>query len=336
MSSAPTSFPPLSVSRAQHLVERFPSSAIAILGDVMLDQFIIGRVHRISPEAPVPVVEFQREELRAGGAANVAANVRALGGRADLIGVVGVDRAGDQLLAELQARGIGCADIVKDGRRRTTVKMRIVTDRNQQVARVDYEEDDEPERRVADALAAAAERAVDSAGAVIVSDYLKGGITREAMQRLVTRSRLKRVPVLVDPKIPHLDRYAGARLITPNHHEAEVATHLRIRTDSDAHEAALALRERSGCESVLITRGEQGMWLLDGDVEGPLRAAAREVSDVTGAGDTVIATLALAVACGATLAEAAALANHAAGVVVGRFGPATLTPPELLAAVTRD
>jgi rfaE bifunctional protein kinase chain/domain len=140
------------------------------------------------------------------------------------------------------------------------------------------------------------------------------------------------VPVLVDPKIPHLDYYAGAFLVTPNHHEAETATHLRVRTHDESREAAREFRRRAKCEAVLMTRGDQGMWLLDrGDVEGYLPAAAREVADVTGAGDTVIATLALSLAAGATLTEAAWLANQTAAIVVGKFGPATVTPPELLA-----
>ena len=137
------------------------------------------------------------------------------------------------------------------------------------------------------------------------------------------------MPLIVDPKIPHLGCYAGATLVTPNHHEAETATHVRIRTDDDARQAARDFRERTRCDAVLITRGEQGMWLSEANVEGSIPAVAREVSDVTGAGDTVVATLALALAAGATLTEAALLANHAAGIVVGKFGPATLTQQEL-------
>ena len=148
---------------------------------------------------------------------------------------------------------------------------------------------------------------------------------------MVAAAKARGIPVLVDPKIPHLDYYAGSTLITPNHVEAETATHLRIRTDEDARAAAGKFRERARCDSVLITRGEHGMWLACGEVEGALPATAREVSDVTGAGDTVVATLALALAAGATYAEAAQLANEAAGIVVGKFGPAVVTPIELLA-----
>jgi D-beta-D-heptose 7-phosphate kinase/D-beta-D-heptose 1-phosphate adenosyltransferase len=167
-----------------------------------------------------------------------------------------------------------------------------------------------------------------------VSDYLKGTVTRRVVEAALALSRRGggRAPVIVDPKIPHLSCYEGATLVTPNHHEAEAATHMRIRTDDDARSAAREFRYRAHCEAVLITRGEQGMWLSDDQVELAVPAAAREVSDVTGAGDTVVATLALALAAGATREEAAVLANRAAGIVVGKFGPATVTPEELIAA----
>jgi rfaE bifunctional protein kinase chain/domain len=166
-----------------------------------------------------------------------------------------------------------------------------------------------------------------------VSDYLKGAVTGRLVAELAELARSRGLPLLVDPKIPHIGYYRGATLVTPNHHEAEIATHMRIRTDEDARSAARSLRQRASCDGVLITRGEHGMWLLAPESEGALPATAREVADVTGAGDTVIAMLALAMAAGATLAEAASLANHAAGIVVGKFGPATVSVEELLAVV---
>jgi D-glycero-beta-D-manno-heptose-7-phosphate kinase len=304
---------------------------ILVVGDVMLDHFVIGRVSRISPEAPVPVVEFAREEYRPGGAANVAENARALSAEVALVGVVGDDRDATHLRGELAARGLDSHGLVVDAARRTTTKTRVVTTRNQQVARVDYESTDDVPAAVEEALAARVAAASAGAGAIVVSDYLKGAITPGLMTRLVGLAGQRRIPLLVDPKIPHLAAYAGATIITPNHVEAEVATHLRIRTDEDTRQAARLFRERAGTGGVLITRGEHGMWLLDGDVEGGLDATAREVSDVTGAGDTVIATFALALAAGATTAEAACLANEAAGIVVGKFGPATASTAELLA-----
>jgi rfaE bifunctional protein kinase chain/domain len=328
-----SALPILDQSRARAYAARFPSASVLVIGDVMLDQFQIGRVTRISPEAPVPIVQFAREENRIGGAANVAHNIVALGGRADLVGLVGRDKNASILRQALGESNLTADGLIEDSSRPTTTKVRVVTDRHQQVARVDYEHDGEAADTVENALVQRASALAARAGAIVVSDYLKGCITPRLVRELVGVARARRIPLLIDPKIPHIDYYAGASLVTPNHHEAEVATHSRIRTDDEAASAARRFRERAGCEGVLITRGEHGMWLLDGEVEGALPATAREVADVTGAGDTVIATLALALAAGATSPEAARLANHAAGLVVGKFGPATISAEELLAAV---
>jgi rfaE bifunctional protein kinase chain/domain len=225
---------------------------------------------------------------------------------------------------------VSTAGLITDDKRRTTTKVRIVTARNQQVARVDYESD-APANQLSEASAIdQIESRLERADAVIVSDYLKGFVTRKLMASLVAASQSRGVPVFVDPKIPHIDFYAGVSLVTPNHHEAEIATNLRIRSSEDARRAAEAFRDRTKCAGVLITMGEDGMWLAADGVEGHLTATAREVADVTGAGDTVVATLALAMAGGASAAEAAQLANTAAGIVVGRFGPAATTAEELL------
>jgi D-beta-D-heptose 7-phosphate kinase/D-beta-D-heptose 1-phosphate adenosyltransferase len=315
-------------ARARGLVRAFHGVPVLVVGDVMLDRFIVGRVTRISPEAPVPIVQYESEYARLGGAANVAHNIAALGGRASLVGIVGADAAAARLRDQLAAAGV--ADhLVEDASRPTTEKVRVVTERNQQVARIDYERDADARGEAERTMAERAARLGRDARALLVSDYLKGAITRLVIETLLTLDR----PLIVDPKIPHLACYAGATLVTPNHLEAETATHCRIRTDDDARDAARAFRVRAQCESVLITRGEQGMWLSSANAEGSIPAVAREVADVTGAGDTVAATLALALAAGATLPEAAMLANHAAGVVVGKFGPATVTPEELVAAI---
>ena len=324
-------FPLLSAARARERVGAIASRRVLVIGDVMLDQFTIGSVTRISPEAPVPVVAFARDEFRAGGAANVALNACALGAAVDLVGLVGADQAADRLRELLSAADVPSHALVTDDKRRTTSKVRIVTTRNQQVARIDYETDDtitgETEQAVIDQVTARCA----SADAVIVSDYLKGVVTQPVMAAVVAAAQARGVRVLVDPKVPHLDFYAGSTLVTPNHVEAETATHLRIKSDDDARAAAAKFRERAKCDGVLITRGEHVMWLSCGEIEGALPATAREVSDVTGAGDTVVATLALALAAGASYAEAAQLANEAAGLVVGKFGPAVVTPAELLA-----
>jgi rfaE bifunctional protein kinase chain/domain len=322
--------PPLDRARAQALIERMASSRVVVIGDVMLDQFIFGHVGRISPEAPVPVVTYDHEQHRAGGAANVALNVRSLGGRVELLGVTGDDDAAGKLKDLLRAVEIPPRGLVTDLQRRTTTKVRIVTTRNQQVARIDYESEEEIGERLEDALVDLIDARLEDAGAIVVSDYFKGVVTRRLMAQIVASAGQRGTPVLVDPKIPHLEYYAGASLVTPNHHEAEVATHVRVRSDADAKKAADAFRARAQCEGVLITRGEHGMWLSHAEAEGHLPAAAREVADVTGAGDTVVATLALAAAAGATWVEAARLANEAAGIVVGKFGPATVTPDELI------
>ncbi len=314
-------------------IDRFAGATALIVGDVMLDQFVIGRVSRISPEAPVPVVVYERDEQRVGGAANVANNIKALGGRVELVGLTGADAAGQRLRDLLNSLGLGTAGLVRDPSRRTTTKLRVVTDRNQQVARIDYETDVEAAGPIEQALAIQAEQLGPRADVVVVSDYLKGAVTRTLMARVIAAANARSIPVLVDPKIPHLDYYAGASLITPNHHEAEIATHLRIRDDEDAARASAVFRERARCERVLITRGEHGMCLLDGGSTRHFPAVSREVADVTGAGDTVIATVALGLAAGARIDQACELANHAAGIVVGRFGPAAVTRAELSEAI---
>jgi D-beta-D-heptose 7-phosphate kinase/D-beta-D-heptose 1-phosphate adenosyltransferase len=324
---------PTTLDRLRTSIDRFPSATVLIVGDVMLDQFVIGKVSRISPEAPVPVVEYERDDYRPGGAANVANNVRALGGNVELVGVTGADSAGQRLRHLMAACGIGVSGLVADPSRRTTTKLRVVTTRNLQVARIDYESDHEILGEVEEQLVGQVGRLIEHAQAVLISDYLKGSITRAVMEKALTAARTRGIPVLVDPKVPHLHLYAGATLVTPNHHEAEIATHQRIRTAEEAEAAAQLFRERAACFDVLITRGEHGMCLLNGPDALHYAAAAREVADVTGAGDTVIATTALSLAAGASLRDACDLANQAAGVVVQKFGPATLSQDELLAAM---
>lgn len=319
----------LAPGKARQIISRLSDQHVLVVGDVMLDRFIVGQVSRISPEAPVPVVRFRSEYVRLGGAANVAQNLAALGARVSLVGVVGRDVAADRLTDQLLAAGIDVAGLAVDPARMTTEKVRIVTERNQQVARLDYEHEHDlsadVERHVIEQIAIRGR----TAGVLLVSDYLKGTITRGVMASVLAH-KPSGAPVLVDPKVPHLDRYAGATVITPNHLEAEAATHRRIRNDVDARAAAVQFRAATQCESVLITRGEHGMWLSSAEYEVAIPAVAREVSDVTGAGDTVVATLALGLAAGGSLLEAAILANQAAGLVVGRFGPATITREELL------
>jgi D-beta-D-heptose 7-phosphate kinase/D-beta-D-heptose 1-phosphate adenosyltransferase len=310
---------------------------IALAGDVMLDHFLFGRVDRISPEAPVPIVRFEREEYRLGGAANVAHNLTALGGHADLVGIVGRDAAATRLCEALRAAGIDPGGLIDDPTRPTTCKQRLVTSRNQQVARIDYEADAEPSPEVAERLRSKLNGAIERARALVISDYRKGVVTPALLSAAFDAARRAGIPALVDPKVMQPDWYRGATLMTPNHHEAALMTQSPVRTDDEARQAARALHERTGA-SILITRGDAGMWIFDAAsptaVERSLPAAAREVADVTGAGDTVIAVLALGLAAGATLADAAELANVAAGLVVARFGAVAVTAADLAAATT--
>ena len=306
--------------------------SVLVVGDLMLDHFVIGRVDRISPEAPVPVVQFDHESFRLGGAANVAHNLAALGGKVEIAGVVGNDPEGTRLIAALRTAGIGIGAVIADKDRCTTRKLRVVTTRNQQVARIDYECDRPVEGDLEAALVKKIRAAAADAHVILISDYQKGTITRTTAQAAIEAAKAKGVPSLVDPKVPHIDYYEGASLITPNHHEAEAVTLQRIRNSEEARTAAVRFRDRAQCVSVLITRGEHGMWLL-GDGEFDLPAEAREVSDVTGAGDTVIAAIALGLAAGGSLRDAARLANRAAGLAVARFGPVAITADELSAAL---
>ena len=318
------------------VARKFPGRRVTVVGDVMLDHFMVGQVDRISPEAPVPVVRFARDEFRLGGAANVAHNVAALGGVARVIGVVGDDAPAEQLRTDGRAAGLDVSGLVTDPSRPTTRKARIVTLRNQQVARIDYEMDRDVSGAVAQALAAGIQQAARQSDAIVLSDYRKGVITPAVIDAAVAAARDAHIPLLVDPKVPQAERYRGATLITPNHHEAETMTHVRIRDLDDARRAAGVLHDRSGA-SVLITWGEHGMFVSDRSSSTPvevlLEASAREVADVTGAGDTVIAVLAMGLAAGGTLEHAARLANVAAGLVVARFGPAAVTTAELSTAL---
>jgi rfaE bifunctional protein kinase chain/domain len=317
------------------LTSRLAGRRIAVLGDLMLDHFLIGQVDRISPEAPVPVVRFARDDYRLGGAANVAQNVVTLGGEASIVGLVGEDTAATELRRCLERAALPTNGLVTDPSRPTTRKMRVVTSRNQQVARVDYELDVAASGDVLRALSARTIEAAAGADAIVLSDYRKGVVSADVIATAVAAARTRGIPVLGDPKGADADRYRGTSLITPNHHEAELMTQRAIRTPDEARLAARALHERTG-SNVIITWGEHGMWVLDATGKTPLEhalpAVAREVADVTGAGDTVIAVLALALSSGATLLDAARLANIAAGLVVARFGPASVTPDELAAA----
>ncbi|MGI9107731.1 MAG: D-glycero-beta-D-manno-heptose-7-phosphate kinase [Pyrinomonadaceae bacterium] len=322
----------MTTQRVIELIAKLRGRRIVVYGDVMLDEFVWGEVTRISPEAPVPVVDIRRESVRLGGAANVLANLIALGAHASVVGVVGRDRAGERLQTELDEAGaLGTIDnLIIDESRPTTSKTRIIA-HNQTVVRADRERRTTVDTPTEDQLINALGAALSAADAFVVSDYDKGAVTPRVLSEILPRAFERKIPVLVDPKIRNFDAYRPATLITPNHHEALRLTNTEDDTDEGMARAARLIRARLACQSVLITRGEQGMMLLEADAD-PVYVAtvAREVYDVTGAGDTVIATLAAALAAGASLVEAATLANHAAGIVVGKVGTATASVDELI------
>jgi D-beta-D-heptose 7-phosphate kinase/D-beta-D-heptose 1-phosphate adenosyltransferase len=306
---------------------------VVVVGDLMLDEFVWGDVTRISPEAPVPVVDIRRESVHLGGAANVLANLISLGAKGSVVGVTGEDAAGNKLIqAIVQCNPSQPTDyLLRDQARPSTVKTRIIA-HNQLVVRADRENRKQVNGKVEDEIINAVKRALDNADALVISDYDKGVITARVLENVLPIA-YGRMPVLIDPKLRNFNSYRPATLITPNHHEALRMTNLEEDTDAALFEAAHSIRARLGCDAVLITRGDRGMMLLD-KTEQPVfvETAAREVYDVTGAGDTVIATLAAGLATGATLIEAAHLANHAAGIVVGKVGTATVASSELLSS----
>jgi rfaE bifunctional protein kinase chain/domain len=298
---------------------------VLVVGDSMLDRYWFGAVDRISPEAPVPVVRVQRNDERLGGAANVARNVRGLGTRATLMTVLGADEAGRSLRKLLDARGID-AVIAEDPEAHTIVKLRVIG-RQQQLVRIDFET--QPDHEVLARLLADFERELPAHDAVLLSDYGKGGLTH--ISRMIELARAAGKPVLIDPKGDDYARYAGATLMTPN--RAELAQVVGSWSDEATLERkARALREELGLEALVVTRSEEGMSVFDAQGHYRLPAQAREVFDVTGAGDTVIATFAALMACGVPLRTSAAMANKAGGIVVGRFGTAEVSYEELRAA----
>jgi len=318
----------------EELAQQISDCTVVVLGDVMLDEFIWGDVSRISPEAPVPVVEIRRESTHLGGAANVLANLVALGARACVIGVVGDDDAAAKVRAELRKQSPMQTNdlLITDPSRPSTIKTRIIA-HSQMVVRADRERRTPVDGQTEDAIIAAARAALANADALVISDYDKGVVTPRVLSEVLPAA-YQRMPVLIDPKIRNFSFYRPATLITPNHHEALRMTNTEEDSDAGLRVAGQKIREQLSCDAVLITRGDRGMILLEGKNDPvQVSTAAREVYDVTGAGDTVIATLGAALACGASMTDAALLANHAAGIVVGKVGTATATINEVLESI---
>ena len=310
----------------------FAGRRLAVIGDSMLDRFLWGTVDRISPEAPVPVVRLEEETVKLGGAANVAANIRALGAEVTLCGVWGQDEARTKMETILSERGIGAAGMVEVPGRPTTIKTRIIA-HSQQVVRTDREDSRPLETAVAEQILAAL-RAAGPMDGYILSDYGKGVLTNEALAEFIGLARQEGKVVVVDPKKGDYSQYRGVTSLTPNQKEAEQACALPIVDGHSLQQAGEQLLERTAAEAVLITRGEHGMALFEASGKAHhLPTEATMVYDVTGAGDTVIAVYTAALAGGAGFPEAAYLANHAAGIAVRELGTATVTTDQLLAVL---
>ena|SRR3989338_8876417 len=317
-------------SRLLRIIGQFKGKKILVIGDIMLDKYIWGEVSRISPEAPVQVVNVLRESYAPGGAANVANNIAALNAKAFMVGIVGNDNAKDSLISELEKREIDVEGIFTEKNKPTIQKVRVIG-RSQQLLRFDYEEkgyvNADTEKNILDFILGK----IDGADAVIVSDYAKGVITKNLMEKIIKISMEKNKIVIVDPKPRHKDFYKNSTLITPNHTEAHQMTNLEEEenTDNDVEKMGKRLIKELN-SNVLITRGEKGMSLFEKNGEiTHIPAYAKEVYDIVGAGDTSVAFLTLALASGASFKEGAIIANHAAGITVGKIGTSTVSIEEL-------
>ena len=320
----------LDAARLKEIVGSFADLQILVIGDCMLDEYLWGSVSRISPEAPVPVVDVQEESVTLGGAANVASNVTTLGGTARLVGVIGDDAGGGSFLERMERRGIRLEGIVESKLRPTTVKTRIVA-HSQHVVRADREARTPLEASEAAWVQDTALRLLETSHALIVSDYGKGVVSQALLGVLIPAAREAGCPVAVDPKMTEFRSYRGATVITPNKKEAGEAAGRLILDEESLQEVGWALVKDLDLGALLITRGEEGMSLFEaggGSVHLPTRA--REVYDVTGAGDTVISALVLSLAAGASMVEAAEIANHAARIAVGQVGTTSVTQQALL------
>jgi len=314
-------------------IQNFRNKRILVFGDLMLDRFIFGSVSRISPEAPVPVVEVKIENTCLGGAANVAANIRSLGGIPLPLGVLGSDLEGNRLRKEFRALGSPINGLIVDKGRPTSVKTRIIA-HHQQVCRTDREDRSPLSRAIQLRVLEGFRAALPSVAAVVVSDYAKGLISPPLLRRTLPMAKSARKVVCVDPKMKNFSVYKPATIITPNTAEVERASGITVSNTSDLVRAGRKILGESGIEHLLITRGEEGMALFENASKiTHIPTVAREVFDVTGAGDTVISTLALSLVAGLPILEAAILSNVAAGIVVGKLGTASVTPEELIAAI---
>lgn len=339
LASLPTRVSPV---RGRQLCAGFAQQRIVVVGDLMLDHLVTGDARRISPEAPIPVITLASETHAPGGAGNVARNFASLGCRVDLLGVIGTDREADQLRHALVDHGLTTTHLIADPTRPTTVKTRIVAQRHQ-VLRLDRESTQPLDGSRQEELLARLRTVLPGAAAVVIADYAKGVVEQPLLDELTAHARSLRIPVCLDPKPAHRLRMSGCALLTPNRKEtfelaglADAGTAQALAADARLLEAIAVLQEQHQPEVLLVTLGEAGLLLVErGIPPRHLPTFARQVSDVTGAGDTVMAVFVLARAAGASAPEAAMLANHAAGIVVSKFGTAAVSVEELLAALAQ-
>lgn len=321
------------------IVATFADKRILVIGDIILDQYIWGNVDRISPEAPVPVVVVTEETYRLGGAANAAANIRSLGADVSLVSVIGRDENGDILCGMLSDIGADVKNVIRDNDRATIVKTRVIA-HHQHVVRIDREIKGEIEGDVREKIIACAKNAIPDVDAVLISDYDKGVISKPVLDEVIGCGREYGKPVVIDPKMRNFWSYTGATAVTPNLTEARTAANMPINNEEDLRSVGNRILRDLDLQALLITRGENGMTLFHTDDPSKgdigvthIPAAAREVFDVTGAGDTVISVFTLSLAAGADFARAAEISNYAAGIVVGHVGTGCVTPDELLEAM---
>ncbi len=338
------------MKRLQKIVKGFSKANILVIGDLILDEYIRGDVERISPEAPVPVVWAKERSFVPGGAANVANNLRSLGAKVSLAGAVGQDDYRQVMLKELLARGVNTSAVIAEKGRKTTLKTRIFA-RHQQVVRVDWEDVEPVKNQTQERLEAFIKGNLNKFDAVVIEDYGKGVFNSGFLAEIISDARRLKKIITVDPKEDNFESYHGVTAITPNRKEAQNAIrYLKMKdtrnkfqvyddgliTDKDIKKAGYAVLKHLELESLLITLGEQGMWLFEQDSDNHIPTVAQEVFDVSGAGDTVIAAFTLGLCAGAEKLEAAHLANFAAGIVVGKVGTATATTDELLERITKN
>ena len=324
------------LARLKQVISKFNQAKVLVVGDLILDEFIWGNVSRISPEAPVPVVWVDSENFMPGGASNVANNIRSLGGQVHLAGVVGDDSRGEALRSLLRKKGVHCEGVFCDRQRPTTQKTRVIA-HHQQVVRIDREDLKPIPESVTRQILSYIRQHIGSMDAVIIEDYGKGVVVPKLVEAIVRMAKKHKKIISVDPKETHFSYYRGVTTLTPNHHEAASAVGFKIKDDATLAKAGREMLKRLRCRSAIITLGESGMAIFEhGRKMVKIPTVAREVFDVSGAGDTVISVLTLALAGGASTLEAAHISNYAAGIVVGKVGVAVTTPPELLESIKKE